>query len=178
MFSIASIIVTKASNDCKLVAEVLMAVIAVIIVFSSSSSSPSSFCCCSIITATCTVLALATGNTWVNHYSLPLDSRSSSNNIASTDMRQPNFFTYRCSYSLPGPDIKVIYAAVFDINDYFILACNRIWKIFMVLQYVYRSVFKKRNSFHNATLQSGYALPSGLAQTAPALVAQGYLLGL
>src|SRR5687768_7750959 len=155
-----------------------MLVVAVVIVFSSTSTSTSSSCCCSFSTNACTVLALATGNTGVDHYSLTLDSSSSSNNIASTDMRQPDLFTY-CSYSLPGPDVKVIYAAVFDINDYFIiLACNRIWKIFMVLQYVYRPMFKKRNSFHNVTLQSGCALPSSLAQTAPTLVAQGCLLGL
>src|SRR5688572_9077379 len=87
------------------------------------------------------MLAFSAGNSGINHYPLTLDS---TDNVASANVWKPDLFA---SYAHPVPDVKVVHAAVLDVNYYLVLSRDWIWKI-LILQNVQRPVLGKRDCLH------------------------------
>src|SRR5439155_26801396 len=87
------------------------------------------------------VLAFAARKARVYHYSPTLYGPD---NVAAADVRKLDLFAGNAN---PCPYVKMVYPAVFDVNNNLTLVCNWI-REFAVLQNIYRPMFEKWDGLH------------------------------
>src|SRR5437867_1462949 len=99
------------------------------------------------------VLAFATRKARVYHYSLTVYDPD---NVAAADVQKHDLFDGNAN---PCPYVKMVYSAVFDVNNNLTIDCNWI-RDFAILQNIYRPMLKKWDGLHTIVCISFRSLPN------------------